>query len=65
MKNRVVVTGVGAISPLGLSAEALWDGLLAGQSGVGPITLFDASEYPVRFAAEVKDFEPTQWIQPK
>ena len=65
MRKRVVVTGVGAISPLGLSADALWDGLLAGRSGAGPITLFDAEGYPVTFAAEVKDFEPDAWIDRK
>ncbi len=57
MKKRVVVTGLGAISPLGQDVETLWEGLLASRSGVGPITLFDASEYPVRFAAEVKGWD--------
>ncbi len=58
MKNRVVVTGLGAVSPLGLNVEGLWDGLLAGRSGVGPITQFDHAEFPVHFAAEVKDWDP-------
>ena len=65
MKRRVVVTGLGALSPLGLDVSSLWEGLLAGKSGVGPITRFDSTGYPVSFAAEVKDFDPTQWIDPK
>lgn len=65
MKNRVVVTGLGALSPLGLNADALWDGLLAGRSGVGPITRFDADGYPVTFAAEVDGFDPADWIDGK
>ncbi len=65
MKNRVVVTGVGALSPLGLDYEALWEGLLLGRSGVGPISLFDASDYPVTFAGEVKGFDPQPWIEAK
>ncbi len=58
MKNRVVVTGLGAVSPLGQDVDALWDGLLASRSGVGPITQFDAAEFAVRFAAEVRDWDP-------
>ncbi|MEE2830087.1 MAG: beta-ketoacyl-ACP synthase II [Myxococcota bacterium] len=65
MKRRVVVTGIGALSPLGLDTNSLWDGLLAGQSGVGPITLFDATNYPVTFAAEVRGFEPEGWVEAK
>ncbi len=65
MKHRVVVTGLGAVSPLGLDADTLWDGLLAGRSGVGPITRFDATEYPVTFGAEVDDFDPTAWVDGK
>ncbi len=65
MKNRVVITGVGAVSPLGVSAEALWDGLLAGRSGVGPITLFDTDGYPVTFAGQVDDFDPSPWVDGK
>ncbi len=55
-RRRVVVTGLGAVSPLGLTAEETWRAALAGRSGVGPITHFDASTFPVRFAAEVKGF---------
>ena len=56
--RRVVVTGLGAVTPLGHSAEALWKGCLSGCSGAGPITLFDTSAYTTRFAAEVKDWVP-------
>ena len=65
MKKRVVITGVGAVSPLGNDVESLWDGLLAGRSGVGPITAFDTTDFPVKFAAEVRDFDPAMWIHPK
>jgi len=56
--RRVVVTGMGVVSPLGLDTERTWQALLAGKSGVGPITAFDASSSPVRIAAEVTDFDP-------
>ena len=55
---RVVVTGIGVISPVGLDVETFWQNLLSGRSGLGPITHFDASNFPVRIAAEVKDFDP-------
>ena len=58
MKRRVVVTGLGAVSPLGNDVPSLWEGLLSGRSGVGPITLFDPSSLDVRIAAEVKEFDP-------
>lgn len=57
-KQTVVVTGMGAVSPLGLDVGQLWDGLMAGQSGIGPITLFDASAFACRVAGEVKGFDP-------
>ena len=57
-RTRVVVTGMGCITPLGHDTTTTWDALLAGRSGVGPITHFDASEFKTRFAAEVKDFDP-------
>jgi 3-oxoacyl-[acyl-carrier-protein] synthase II len=63
--NSVVITGLGAISPLGLSVEEYWQGLAAGKSGVGPITHFDTSAYPVKVAAEVKGFEPTNYMHIK
>jgi len=61
-RRRVVVTGVGAMTPLGLTLEETWEGLLAGRSGIGPITQFDASELPVRIAGELKGFDPRQYI---
>jgi len=64
-KRRVVVTGLGMISPLGVGNEPTWQGLVEGRSGVGPITKFDASAYPCRIAGEVKGFDPEQWIEKK
>jgi len=58
----VVITGTGVICPLGKTVEALWSALQEGRSGVGPITLFDASKFPTRIAAEVKDFHPGQYV---
>ena len=55
---RIVVTGYGALSPLGLNADESWKGVVEGRSGVGPITLFDISNFPVKYAAEVKNFDP-------
>src|SRR3990170_3687712 len=59
-RTRVVVTGMGCISPLGNTLAITWESAIAGKSGVGPITLFDPSELKTRFAAEVKDFDPQQ-----
>lgn len=68
MKRRVVITGVGCVTPLGATTEELWQGLTAGRSGIGPLTLFDADNFPVRIAAEVRDWDlwdvgenPRQW----
>jgi beta-ketoacyl-acyl-carrier-protein synthase II len=61
----VVITGMGALSPLGHTVADLWDGLVNGRSGIAPITLFDASAMPTRFAGEVKHFDPTHWINVK
>lgn len=63
--KRVVITGLGALTPLGLSMEQTWAGLLAGRSGVGPITRFDASDLPVRIAGEIKGFDPASVMSPK
>jgi len=65
MDNRVVVTGIGIESPLGLNAPTTWQALIAGKSGVDYITLFDTSDFDVRIAAEVKDFDPLQYIDRK
>ena len=64
-KRRVVITGIGAITVLGLNTLDTWNGLVNGQSGIGPITQFDASHLPVRIAGEVKGFEATRYIEPK
>jgi 3-oxoacyl-[acyl-carrier-protein] synthase II len=60
-----VVTGVGLVSPLGIGTQANWDALLAGRSGIGPITRFDASQYSARIAGEVKGFDPLQFVDKK
>jgi 3-oxoacyl-[acyl-carrier-protein] synthase II len=65
MENRVVVTGMGIISPLGLNVSKTWEGLIAGKSGVDYITLFDTDGYDVKIAAEVKGFDPLQYIDRK
>jgi len=65
MKYRVVVTGLGLVTPLGNTVETTWAGLMAGRSGAGPITKFDASDFPVRFACEVKGFDPLDYVEKK
>jgi 3-oxoacyl-[acyl-carrier-protein] synthase II len=65
VRHRVVVTGMGSLSPLGDSSEQLWDGLMHGRSGIDQISLFDTTDYPVTIAGEVKNFEPSRWIEPK
>lgn len=64
-RKRVVVTGIGLVSPVGIGTEDTWQGVLAGRSGIAPITLFDASAYAVRFAGEVKAFDPLRWLDKK
>ena len=64
-RRRVVLTGLGAVTPLGLDVESTWSSLLAGDSGAAEITQFDHSDYKVHFACEVKDFDPTEWIDRK
>jgi 3-oxoacyl-[acyl-carrier-protein] synthase II len=61
-RRRVVVTGMGAITPLGLTPEKFWANLLAGKSGIGPMTLCDPSGYPCQIAGEVRDFDPIQFM---
>jgi 3-oxoacyl-[acyl-carrier-protein] synthase II len=63
--RRVAVTGVGLVSPLGVGTAANWDALLAGKSGIGPITRFDTAEYPSRIAGEVKGFDPLDYLDKK
>ena len=64
-KRRVVITGLGLISPVGNDVETGWANLVAGKSGVGPITRFDASPFPSRIAGEVRDFNPADWMHAK
>ena len=64
-RRRVVITGMGAVTPLGNDVATTWQNLCAGMSGAGPITQFDADGYFARFACELKDFEPTNWIDYK
>lgn len=62
MSMRVVVTGLGVVSPIGIGVTEYWDNLIKGKSGIGKITSFDASKYPSQMAAEIKDFDPTKFI---
>lgn len=63
--RRVVVTGLGIVSPLGNDLASSWDGIVNGRSGIGPITHFDASSFTTRIAGEVRNFDITQWVNPK
>ncbi len=65
MSRRVVITGVGLVSPLGIGTEDTWQAVLKGESGIGPITAFDATEFACRIAGEVKGFDPYQYIEKK
>jgi len=65
MKRRVVVTGLGIISPVGNDVPTAWANILAGKSGIGPITHFDASTFPTRIAGEIRDFDPAQFVAAK
>jgi 3-oxoacyl-[acyl-carrier-protein] synthase II len=64
-ERRVVVTGLGLVTPLGIGTEESWSALKAGQSGIGPITQFDAAAHPTRIAGEIKGFDPEQFIETK
>lgn len=63
MERRVVVTGLGAITPLGNDVDTLWKNLIEGKNGIGPITLFDPTDFAVKIAAEVKDFDPKDYME--
>lgn len=65
LNRRVVVTGMGVVSPVGIGLDAFWDGLTSGRSGIKPITQFDTSGFPVRFAGEVQDFDASNWLDRK
>jgi len=64
-KRRVVVTGLGAVTPIGLNTKEFWEGLISGKNGVAPITHFDASKFDTKFAAEVKNFDPDLYFDKK
>jgi 3-oxoacyl-[acyl-carrier-protein] synthase II len=64
-RRRVVVTGLGLVTPVGIGVEASWSALVAGRSGIGPVTLFDASTFPTRIAGEVKGFDPEKFMERK
>ena len=64
-RRRVVITGMGALTPLGQSVDEYWEGLLQGKSGIDVMTLADPTAYPCRIAGEVSDFDPGQYINPK
>ncbi len=64
-RNRVVITGIGILAPNGIGLNAFWESLLAGRSGIGPITMFDATGFKSRIAGEVKNFDPLDYIEPE
>jgi len=59
---KIVVTGIGAVTPIGIGCDVFWEGMVNGENGVGPITLFDVERYPVKVAAEVKNFDPADYM---
>src|SRR2546429_1706325 len=65
MRRRVAITGLGFVTPLGTDVQSTWAGLIAGRSGAGPITRFDPVQSPVKFACEVKGFEPARFLDKK
>ena len=64
-KRRIVVTGLGVVSPVGSTVQSAWDTVLRGESGIGPVTRFDVSAFPVRIGGQVRDFDVSQYIAPK
>ena len=65
VRQRAVITGMGAVTPLGMNAQEFWKNLVAGNSGIGPMTLCDPTDFPCRIAGEVKGFDPVQFVNPK
>ena len=65
MSNRVVITGLGVVSPVGIGKEAFWDSMMSGKNGIDKITRFDAAEYKAQIAGEVKDFDPADYMDKK
>ena len=65
MNRRVVVTGVGLVCGCGIGTDEVWRNLLAGKSGIGPVTHFDAAAFDCRIAGEVRNFDPLQWVEKK
>ena len=65
MSNRVVITGLGVVSPVGIGKDAFWDAMMTGKNGIDKITRFDATEYKAQVAGEVKDFEPADYMDKK
>ena len=65
MRRRVVVTGLGAVTPIGIGMEAFWNGIKAEKTGFAPITNFDTADYKCKLAAEVKDFKPEDHMDKK
>ena len=63
--NRVVVTGLGTVNALGKTVDDFWSALLAGKSGIGPVTHFDVSELPTKIASEISDFNPADYMDAK
>jgi 3-oxoacyl-[acyl-carrier-protein] synthase II len=63
--ERVVVTGIGPVTPVGTGVEEFWTGLTTGRNGIGPIERFDPSDLPVKLAGDVRDFDPTLWMDAK
>ena len=63
MERRVVVTGIGLVTPLGIGRDETWNAIVAGKSGIAPTTLFDVTDFATKFSGEVKGFDPTRWIE--
>src|SRR5260370_6138939 len=63
MERRVVITAIGLVTPLAIGTEETWSALINAKSGIGPITLFDVSDFATKIAGEVRDFDPTRWIE--